>query len=40
MQTFEQLEIHRRRRDAAIYWGGLLVLVGLALLSACAAVVL
>lgn len=41
MKTFEQqLDTYRRRADQAFYWGGLLVLVGLALISACAAVVL
>lgn len=37
MQTlspFEQLEVYRRRADAAIYWGGLLTLFALALLLA------
>lgn len=39
MQTFEQqLEKYSRRRDAALYWGGLLVLAGLSLLLiACSA---
>lgn len=32
MQTFEQLEVYKRRGDAAFYWGGLLLLLALALL--------
>lgn len=32
MQTFERLEVYRRRADAAFYWGGLLLLLALSIL--------
>jgi len=32
MQTFAQLEVYRRRADAAFYWGGLILLLALAVL--------
>lgn len=32
MQAFEQLEVYRRRKDAAFYWGGLFLLAALAVL--------
>lgn len=40
MQTFEQLETYRRRADEAFYWGGLLLLAGLAVLGVSCAVIL
>lgn len=32
MQTFAQLDVYRRRADAAFFWGGLFVLIALAVL--------
>jgi hypothetical protein len=32
MQSFAQLEVYRRRRDAALFWGPLLILIALGIL--------